>query len=351
MTGSENIIPMPDLKAIDEVAALWVMQLDEGNLAADQQVALTEWLAESELHVAAFDRLADLWGVLDAAVVLSDHKAANDRADSYRTVRSSSWLIAVAASILAVAVGTLILLDTNEWQDLPDIALAETQPTTTYSTAVGEQKTIELSDGSRVTLNTNSRLEVTYSDSFRTLTLKNGEAHFQVAKNKNRPFSVKTSHGQVTAIGTTFTVRVLQHAIDVVVSEGLVSLDHPEDRAATERGIDLTLPVMVATGQAIVFNGKTNVVEDIPSHVIDSKLLWRSGMLRFTGQPLEEVLQDINRYTHLEIEIEDRELAELPISGRLRIGDVDGMLEALQILTNAEIQRVTPTRVVLTKAG
>jgi len=107
----------------------------------------------------------------------------------------------------------------------------------------------------------------------------------------------------------------------------------------------------VATGQSIVFDGSINIVENVPVDVIDSKLYWHRGMLNFTGQPLEEVLQDISRYTNLEIKIEDRQLAELPVSGRLRIGEIDSMLEALKMMTNAEVQRVTPTKVVLSHSG
>jgi len=89
-----------------------------------------------------------------------------------------------------------------------------------YETAVGEQRAILLSDGSRLTLNTNTRLAVDYGEKLRRIRLVHGEAMFEVAKNPHRPFIVQTETEQVRALGTTFIVRNDAERVDVTLIEG-----------------------------------------------------------------------------------------------------------------------------------
>ena len=96
--------------------------------------------------------------------------------------------------------------------------------TSIYTTGVGEQKTIQLADNSVVQLNTNSRLEVDYSSDLRRLSLTQGEAHFDVAHNPQRPFEVLAGQGLVRAIGTAFTVHIRKIDVEVIVTEGTVEL-------------------------------------------------------------------------------------------------------------------------------
>lgn len=349
MSENDKIVEMPSAKAIDETAAIWVMRLDNGGLDAAQQAQLAAWLSESERHAVAFNRLAGLWGRLDSLSILTDFKVANERAETTARTRPSTWWMAIAATLLVVGLSIAF------WRTGLPVPNSQTVAVRAdvYSTRVGEMRTIALADGTRINLNTHSVMEVSYSENARRVYLRTGEAHFDVTKDAHRPFTVRTSRGQITAVGTAFSVRILRAELEVLVAEGMVSLrpvDEP-DKGASTGDIAAPAPVMVAAGQNAVYDGATGVINRVSPAAIESKLSWRSGMLYFSGEPLGDVLQDVGRYTNLVIEIEDPDLADLPVSGRLKIGEVDAMLEALEIMADTTVQHVAPGRVLLQKNG
>lgn len=346
---NKNVVAMPSAKEINETAALWVMRLDDSELDAVQHAQLTKWLSESDHHAAAFDRLATLWGVLDSMKVLADFKVASERADSTRLVRQPNWWMAIAASFL------FAVISIAAWRGdflSPDAQLL-TKQAEVYTTGAGEIRTIALADGTLIKMNTSSVMEVSYSDEARMTYLRSGEAHFDVTKDALRPFSVRTNRGQVNAVGTAFSVRLMGNELDVIVSEGIVSLQPKSELGGDANTGDYVVPalVMVSAGENAVYDGATSVIKAVSRDAIENKLSWRSGMLIFSGEPLGDVLREVGRYTNLVIEIEDRGLADLPVSGRLKIGEVDAMLEALEIMAGTKVHRITPGRVVLQKNG
>ncbi len=351
MAQAGEVLPMPDLQVIEETAALWVMRLDSEDLSETRRQQMQTWLAASDRHRTAFDRLAVLWNTLDTVEVLADYKAANDRAEVSRPYwKPARWMAAAASLLIGIFVATAY------WAGDIGSTANNAVYANTFSSGVGEQKVVEMPDGSLINLNTDSSMTVTFSTTGRDVHLMRGEAYFEVAKDAARPFSVRTARGIVTALGTAFTVRVHPEAIDLVVSEGVVSLTslaakEPVSKIASVGLSPTDSSRHVSAGQSVIFDGSARIVEEVSLPTIERKLAWREGMLDFDGEPLGDVLRDLGRYTKLTIEIEDEALETFPVSGRFKIGEINATLEALEVMVGVKIQYLTSEHVRISKAG
>lgn len=205
------------------------------------------------------------------------------------------------------------------------------------ATPIGQQTTFSMPDGTRIQLNTNSIVEVKYSSSYRQLTLVRGEAKFDVAKDKLRPFSVTVGEQSFTALGTVFNVQKNSELeMELVVTHGSVlvtSADKSIEQitASLQEVSNNTLPgLLVSTGEKVVIIENTRkTVEKLPLDKLQRDLAWQQGMLIFEGEPLSEALADVSRYTSAKFEIVDPQLSELKVAGYFKAGDVDGLLASL----------------------
>jgi transmembrane sensor len=135
----------------------------------------------------------------------------------------------------------------------------------------------------------------------------------------------------------------------VIVAEGRVSLVDPlaellADPNATPAGTasaepKVPLPPLEA-GQSAVLHQGSRQIEALAPAALERKLAWRKGMLAFDGEPLSQVLREISRYTEIVIDVTDPALRDLPVAGRLRIDDVESMLEALQLMAGVRLEHV-----------
>jgi transmembrane sensor len=199
-----------------------------------------------------------------------------------------------------------------------------------YETAVGGNEVINLSDGSIVKLNTATRLEVNMSDTYRNITLIEGEAYFEVAHNKNVPFVVAVGGAYVEALGTAFGVQKVGDHVEVTVTEGLVQVKHKQGSSVGRRKSTLK-PVLLRAGQVGRINelGQQEIME-IEQNEIARRLLWRQKMLAFNGETLREVIDEFSRYTTLKIDIVDAETAAIRVGGYFRSDDIASLLTSLE---------------------
>jgi len=222
--------------------------------------------------------------------------------------RYRKTLFAVAASIVVVL----------------SLLLSMLKPATDYyQTGRGEQHLVELVDGTELRLNSLSRVVVSYNNKLRQVKIERGEAFFKVAKDPSRKFIVDTEKGLVEAIGTQFNVNLLQRALIVTVTEGegLVSNYRKE---AAERAAEI-----VVAGQQIAVNSDGKITNREPEN-LQSTLAWIDRKLIFTGQELEQAVEQVNRHNKQRILILDARLQKLPIYGVFNTGDNDGFLSALE---------------------
>jgi transmembrane sensor len=191
-------------------------------------------------------------------------------------------------------------------------------------TAVGETRSVLLEDGSRLVLDTSSRLRVRFSSGARDIELLDGRAHFEVAKDPRRPFRVRTRSAEVVAVGTMFDVDALPGRTTVTLIEGRVHVytvpTRPQQPTRDE--------VMSAGEQlGIASDGELLRKQQVK---LNSVTAWQRGMIVLDDMPVKEALAAMNRYSERRIVIDDTTLQARHISGAFRIGDVETEAVALE---------------------
>ncbi len=328
-------------------ASLWVERLSEG-LTAEEEAALQDWLAEDAANQAVLERMAMLWDKMDSLNRLSALVPHPTRT-AVSTGSRKSYL-AVAASLV---LGLSVLLFWNvSMESGSDPQIAQRPAEIVYETAIGEQQVHLLEDGTKITLNTASRVSVRFTVGARLLHLESGEVHVQVVKDPLRPLSVVAGDYVVQAIGTAFNIELRgDREIELVVTEGTVRIGK-QAQAMQEplTSVEITLPgsaTIITAGQELVTGEKDNVARSISADDVKVKLSWREGNLIFQGETLAEAAGEIERYTGVEFVFVDEDLKEVRVSGFFRAGDVEGMLAVLKENFEIEFQRETDKRVLL----
>lgn len=375
-----TVVPISQHDDRLETASRWVLALDEG-LSPSGCEELKTWLAEDPQNVSEFLEVAKVWDKTEdlkrladlfPAGLFSHEQVGRDRASPAHRSRSGFGLggIAAAASlVLVVAAGFWLLLRLNiDPTSAGSKQLAEAQSVLNYETAVGRQSSAILPDGSKMVLNTNSRVQVVYSESARVLLLHRGEIHIEVTEDITRPLSVVAGDRIVQAVGTSFSVEITdQQHVEVVVTDGkvVVGISPADIRANVESSTDDTIfghfsiaipPVLaqsdtntVNAGEELVLGTVDDVAVPVPvsADEIEVKLSWREGRLVFRSEPLEKALREVERYTTVEFVFLDEELKTRSMTGRYRAGDVDALLLALRANFNITHEYESENRVLL----
>ena len=346
MKSSDNIIPLPSAEKIKAEAASWLVVLDREELSAADLAAFNKWCAQSEQHRHAFTQMQTTWRDLAALEELKDiAQTPPAEAPMCRRGIQRRTVLGMAASIAGLSlVGGMYLLN-------PQIGGGWHQQHM-YSTAVGEQRLVKLSDGSRVQLNTNTAIEVSFAARNRSVRLVRGEAFFAVATDPRRPFLVHAAENLIRVVGTAFTVRLHTASdLEIVVEEGrvqLTALAAPQDFPALADLEKNQTPVAELTaGQNALVNKKVERIEQLPQADLRRKLSWRQGLLAYAGDPLHAVIEDVSRYTNMRIEVADSRLANMPVGGYFRVGEVEALFDSLELTFGLNVQRVGPQHVIL----
>lgn len=372
----KNILEFPDKKLVQEEAAAWLIRLDgDDALSPEMRAALHEWLARSPVHRHELRALAGAWRSMNVLTQLNvplgraDAAGPSGAAQVFRYWRTCFRAGAVCALLACAAVAITSL---SGWW--PGAGYAKTNGT--YVTRIGEQRLTQLADGSVIRLNTNSVVEVDFSEGFRDIRLVRGEAEFAVAKNPERPFRVYARNQRVQAVGTAFIVHVQDDKIDVMVTEGEVMLATRSEAppVVTEPRTDSVAPPAPASsiayvetlsalkaGQSARMNLETPAGGTLLSAVdvevieepddMDRRLSWREGLLVFDGDLLEDVVREVSRYTTVAIEITDPEVRATRIGGQFPVGETDAMFDVLENSFGFTITRLSEDRVLISAAA
>jgi len=343
--------PLQQETRVDE-AGDWVARLGDG-LSKDEERELGIWLSNSRENYKIFMELAELWDSMDALTRLADIFP-EPEADRREALRGYAWPIA-ATVLIGFAFATWLGGGVTVQSESPVVATVVVPAL--YETAVGQQSTHELSDGTTIVLNTNSLVAVKYTDSNRLLTLVRGEMHVSVAHDPSRPLSVMVGDKIVQAVGTEFNLEITSDQnIELVVTDGLVMvgvLDSPIEEQANDAPLILTRSsTLVAAGQEVTFNANDAELdsieaEDIENENISIKLSWREGNLIFRGESLEEAVSEVGRYTAVEFVFLDEESKKVRVAGLFKAGDVEGLLAALRIHFNISYEWQGDDKIIL----
>lgn len=291
-------------------AAAWIARLGQADRTPAVDAALNEWLAQHPEHRKNFETGSEIW---EQASRIPLTRLAN--LGPPREVRRPRLVfrLALAGCLLAgvLAIFALVYQRSNK-----------------IATGIGQQLATVLEDGTRVTLNTNSRLTVQFDERTRRVILESGEALFEVAQNKARPFVVRAGGREVIALGTQFVVRhdAGQAYTAVTLVEGKVSIV-PVDAASLPLEIDPSLATILEPGERITFDQGRKAEVDRPP--LEKVISWKRGQIAFERTPLAQAIAEVNRYSTRRIELADRGLSDLPVSGLFRTGDQENFVLAL----------------------
>lgn len=349
----KNVLNFPDHARIREEAGFWLIRLDSGSMSEEEVRAFRSWLEISEEHRKVVTELAGLWDDMDIMSELSGLFPLSQSTQAKpRTLArfSTPAVISLCAAAAIVAAVGLAFLHKHGLVPQQDAGAAEE---TVYQTSVGELKEITLPDGSSVKLNTDTLVSVDFSTDRRDLLLLRGEAEFNVAHDRSRPFIVHAGDGVVRAVGTAFSVRLKGADVEVTVTQGRVEIasgaakDIPSDTA--DRKSDTHLATLDAGQTAEYGEHRIHSIKSIAPDVISRRLSWQNGTLVFKGETLEQVVREISRYTNKRIVISDPAIRNLRIGGYFKTGEVDTLLAVLKNNFSIRADRVGDDLIYLTE--
>lgn len=324
---------MDRLEPIKNTAAEWVARRHGGQWSPGDEDAFDQWLNASMSHRVEYlchektwresNRLKVLGAGAQPGVIptvedlraspyfkharplkalagsLSQSRAAENVPE--RTGARPAWKsFAAAAGLLVICAGSYF-----SWNALRGDR---------YSTSIGVTTAVPLSDGSKVTLNTDSKIRVSVTRTERRIDLDQGEAFFDVAKDPLRPFIVVVGDKRVVAVGTRFSVRRMGEDLRVVVTEGKVMVSS----------------LLLGAGDIAQTRHEQFTVQQRSSAQTEQILSWREGYLMFDEMKLADAVAEFNRYNAQKFVIQDATIADIPVTGHFRSTNVESFATLLE---------------------
>ncbi|HYG25950.1 MAG TPA: FecR domain-containing protein [Caulobacteraceae bacterium] len=326
--------PVPDIENGDQspraVATAWFSRQRSGEMTKADQAALREWLDADPAHLDAYRAVRGAW--VDLAAVRAHPQVIAMREDMGGARERRRRLLALRALAACFVAGVFILAGAAGWRWLSGPRpLADH----TFATALGEQATITLPDGSQLTLNTDTVVRTRADADRRLVYLDRGQMYVKVAKDPRHPFIVTAGDRTITALGTAFDVRLEKGLFEVTLVEGKVRVEAavpageaPGAAAGARRpAVEVQATEMTAGSQLVApDNGewrlaRTNVALETS---------WTRGQLIFDDVPLKDVVAELNRYSSRKMVVAGESLQSTPISGNFKPGDVAGFVYAVE---------------------
>lgn len=329
-------------------AAEWHSRLGDPGISPITRAQFDDWLAASSRHADAYRAVETMWshmgeGSVDPRIMALRREALG--------ASKRAWIprAAAAAALVAIVAGAAYLALPSLWNpQLPHASFlaAPKAGEGVFKTAVGEQSTVMLSDGSSVALNTDSHIDVDFTSRERRVRLLNGQAWFQVAKNPQRPFIVEAAKQRITAVGTAFDVRLggREESVQVTLLEGRVTVEpirSPLARLIKPQGV----PAQLAAGESFVVSATTLATKQRADVAKISS--WRQGQIVFDDDTLGSAVDEINRYSTTKIVLAEPALSTLRVSGVFKAGHSQSFVETVTGHYPIEVVERTERRVVL----
>lgn len=334
--------------AIQEAAARWTVDRDRG-LSSAESVEFELWLAADPRHAAAMRRSVGAWSMLDRVpdiVAQRELLAARQKRD--RTRRVVFFGSMAAAAVLAVAA--------LGWWRTSDVALS---PKVAPALVAAGPREVVLADGTAVKLNAGSEIIEEYEPTERRVRLTRGEAHFDVTKDKARPFIVVAGGVRVRAVGTAFNVNFQSSRVEVLVTEGSVRVVTPSvtqgdvDPAASQPELRAGEYAVVETPLAAVTMNPTPtpaiVVTRLDPAAISRTLAWQENVVRLGGATLAELAAEFERRFGQAVRFAEPEIAQQRAGGRVPGDDPEAVARLLATTFDLEVERAADGAWVLRK--
>jgi transmembrane sensor len=289
-----------NFEALRREATAWLVRITSGTATTEDAEALLRWRSRSAAHEKAFQQSARLWKNLGPALT--------QRGKSPAAAFTRRSFLAAGSLAAGVGGGGIVL---SELGFLPpvDAMLAD------YATGIGEQRTVELPDGSTTTLDGGTTLSLDYSPSSRHLVLTSGAAVFDVVPDVARPFVVTAANGNTTAIGTSFSIKHGDEDVSVECLQGHITVECLADS-------------QLISGEGISYS-HAGLGEKVTTD-IETAAAWRRGLLIFKDRPLADVVSDLNRHRRGKVVIASGNLRSRRMSGVFHLNRPDEILAHLE---------------------
>jgi transmembrane sensor len=338
---------------IEEEASDTFVQRLYGEWSPNDQAEFETRLESDPAYADSYRRVEQSWASLDTHAEAPEVMAYREeaiiharRANARRWLKSSSYTRSRRS--IAAAIAGFALLIAAAWQ-LSPYGYTPGQ----YRTGIGEQRMVELEDHSHIALDAVTRLEVRFTKDARIVRLKEGQVQFSVAKDPSRPFKVVAGDRTIIAVGTLFTVEYIDQKVHVAMMEGQVAVISEQANSAlfgsprsdlnvsqtpaSGSSSKLTSSFRSAQGDTIELSAgeELHISRDghstvTPKADIEAATAWREGKVIIRTESLGEAVQRLNRYSRLQIKIDDDALANKHISGVFEAGDTQGFVSAVQ---------------------
>lgn len=303
MTSSSRECTRVERRKIRAEAAAWLARLHGPNRTPAMEEGLRRWLAQDPIHAREFELATDVWDESGG----HGTRVPTEQLPSRRHFHLPRLLVPLGAFVAAAIIMVCWVIQAHG--------------TVQVSTGIGEQRTIILADGSRLTLNTNTQAEVRYTKQARTVTLRTGEAYFDVVHNSHRPFIVRAGDQKIVDLGTRFIVSRTApgaNSLSVTVVEGRVAVAPVGDMNMLGPKSPPRVRIVTA-GHLLKF--RAGSFPALHSVSLDSATAWLNGQLVFDDTPLSEAAAEFNRYSSVKIRVLSGTARRLPVGGVFRIGD------------------------------
>lgn len=339
--------------AIKEEAAKWIARRDAG-LTVGERTRFERWLAADPRHRAALRWYGGPWAALDRPARAG---VAGDVLEQLQVLDRRQRRRRVASAVTAAA---LLLIGGAFWLRAPS---ADMNSAATAKLVLPLHRV--LPDGTTVDLKDDAEIAVHYSAAARRVTLRRGEAHFQVMKGE-KPFIVTARGAEFRAVGTAFSIQLDAQQVELLVTEGRVAVDKPGESASTgqlpvPQGL-LPGPVTIVTvdaGNRLIVpvqsaGDRVPAPAAVSAADISSRLAWRVPRLEFTGTPLVEAVEMLNRQLarqNVRLVIEDSSIERIKISGLFRADRTAELIELLETGFGIKVERRGDSEIVLRHAN
>lgn len=289
-----------DFDALKSEATTWIVRLTSGAATAADADALKRWRATSSAHEKAFREAALVWNTLGPAL--------DQRLDPARTVLTRRRVL-FAGGLAASSAGVTVALSALGILPSLDMMLAD------YSTAIGEQRTFRLPDGSTATLDGGTALSINFSENVRRATLTTGAAVFDVTQDPARPFRVSAGSGETTGPGASFTIKLGVEDVSVECLRGRIEVE-----CLGSSDLD--------AGEAVRYSQYGLSAKEKTG--VETAAAWRKGLLIFNNRSLADVVSDLNRHRKGKVIIASSAIGGHRVSGVFHLDRPEEILAHLE---------------------
>lgn len=320
------------MSKIDQQAFAWVVRERLRGLGAAEMAAFDAWFQADTRHQGAYARAMAIHNAIHLATGNHTFPAQVDEAgngyaekdDGPPALRRRKLLLGGLAAGLAAVLGPY--------------AYSVLQAGTALTTAKGEFRRIPLQDHSIADINSDSRIDVAFTERQRRINLRQGEAWFEVARDKSKPFIVEAGDALIRAVGTAFSVRRLATGSEVLVSEGTVEVWSKNDTVQRR---------LVTAGEHafLAHDAKAIPVTRQPDEV-NRRLAWREGKLILASQTLSEAVADFNRYSAKTMVIADPALLDKRLIGQYQLDAPELFAQDVSLILNVPLV-ITAERILI----